>query len=90
MSEVETTDPVAIMKGRFNLFQTPDGGFHISYQKDEEYRVEGEPEIMHIDVPGFVINGAKMFAESGASLSDVMKMGMGMRRGAKNARSAIG
>jgi hypothetical protein len=89
MTEIE--QPKAVMKGRFNLFETPDGGYHIAYQKDEEFRSEGEPEIMHIEVPGFVINGAKMFADSGANMRDIIKMGLEARRGAKqHTASAIG
>jgi hypothetical protein len=76
----EQTTPEAIMKGRFNLFQTPDGGFHIAYQKDEEYRGPDEPDIMHIDVPGFVIQGAKMMADGGMSVKDMLKMGLEARR----------
>jgi hypothetical protein len=77
MSEIEAA-PQPVMKGRFNLYETPDGGFHIAYQKD------GEEKIEHIDVPGFVINGAKMFADSGMSFKDMLKFGMEARRNARD------
>jgi hypothetical protein len=77
MSEEIQPAPEPVMKGRFNLYETPDGGYHIAYQKD------GEENIEHIDVPGFVINGAKMFAESGMSFKDMLKFGMEARRAGK-------
>jgi hypothetical protein len=84
MSE-EVQAPEPAMKGRFNLFETPDGGIHIAYTKDEEYKQEGEPEILHIDVPGFVINAARMAAESGIGIKDMAKLALGARHAAKSA-----
>lgn len=40
--------PEPIMKGRFNLFETPQGGFHISYMRD------GEEEMRHLEIPPIV------------------------------------
>lgn len=37
-----------IMAGRFNLFETPQGGFHISYVRD------GEEEMRHLEIPPIV------------------------------------
>jgi hypothetical protein len=51
--------PTPRMKGRFNLYDTADGGLHISYQEDDR------EEIQHIDVPGQVLAMAKML-ESGS------------------------
>lgn len=51
---MSTPLPEARIKGRFNLYDTPDGGLHISYQED------GSEEIQHIDVPGQIIGMAKM------------------------------
>lgn len=52
-----TTPPEPIMTGRFNLFETVGGGFHIAYQPD------GQEEIQHIEIPAAVIGAAKMAAE---------------------------
>lgn len=39
------TMPEPFLKGRFNLFETPIGGFHLSY------RVDGEEEDRHMEIP---------------------------------------
>lgn len=57
MTEVHAV-PVPIIKGRFNVYDTPDGGYHIAYVRD------GEDEIQHMTIPGMLINAAKMM-ESG-------------------------
>jgi hypothetical protein len=46
--------PTPRIKGRFNLYDTPDGGLHISYQEDDS------EEIKHIDVPAQIMTMAKM------------------------------
>ena len=56
--EVIPVTPEPRMKGRFNLFDTPDGGLHISYL------IDGTEEIQHINIPGQVLSMAKML-ESG-------------------------
>ena len=63
-----TTPPEPKMQGRFNLYDTPDGGLHISYQEDPTYLPEydNDPtavikhEVQHIDVPGKLLAIAKM------------------------------
>lgn len=49
--------PVPKQKGRYNLFDTPDGGLHIAYTED------GNEEVQHIEVPGNIIRMAKMLDE---------------------------
>jgi hypothetical protein len=48
----------AIMKGRFTLYPTPDGGYHIAYLPDGD----GE-ETRHMEVPGAIVHLAKLGAE---------------------------
>jgi hypothetical protein len=60
-----TAPPEPRMKGRFNLYDTPDGGLHISYQEDpkvidEDWDQYEEQPIQHIDVPAQVLVMAKM------------------------------
>lgn len=40
------TTPEPKMKGRFTLYETPDGGLHVAYQPD------GDDETGHIEIPG--------------------------------------
>lgn len=63
--------PVPFMKGRFNVYETPDGGFHIAYQKD------GTEEIEHINLPGPLIRAAQMMSEGKLSPMAAIKMFMG-------------
>jgi hypothetical protein len=52
------------MQGRFNLYDTPDGGLHISYQEDptevDENGTSVPKDVQHIDVPGQLLAMAKM------------------------------
>lgn len=63
-------DPV--MKGRFTLYETPDGGYHIAYLPDGE----GE-ETRHMEVPGAIVNLARMGAEGKLSPFAMAKALMG-------------
>jgi hypothetical protein len=53
--------PVPRQKGRYNLFDTPDGGIHISYT------IEGSEEVEHIEVPGKLLQMAKMMENGSMS-----------------------
>lgn len=49
--------PEPILKGRFNLWQTPEGGFHIAYIGD------GEDETRHLEIPAMIVRMARLSAE---------------------------
>lgn len=49
------TEPV--LKGRFTLYETPDGGYHVAYLPDDS------TETRHLEIPGALVNLAKMGAE---------------------------
>ena len=49
--------PEPAIKGRFNLWEMPDGGFHIAYIPD------GDTDAKHLEIPGIVIRMARMSAE---------------------------
>jgi hypothetical protein len=49
--------PEPILKGRFNLYETPSGGFHIAYVADDE------TETRHLEIPAMVVRMAKASAE---------------------------
>jgi hypothetical protein len=53
--------PVPRQMGRYNLFDTPDGGIHISYT------IEGSDIVEHIEVPGKLLKMAKMMEEGSMS-----------------------
>jgi len=78
MTEIHTV-PIPIIKGRFNVYETPDGGLHIAYVRD------GEEEIQHITLPGMVINAAKMMEAGKLNPMQALKM---FSKGATNVLSA--
>lgn len=45
------------MKGRFTLYETPDGGFHVAYLPDDT------EETRHLAIPGGIVKLARMGAE---------------------------
>lgn len=50
--------PEPMMKGRFCLYETPDGGFLLAY------RLDGEDQDQQVHIPGFAVKMAK--AQMGA------------------------
>jgi hypothetical protein len=46
--------PEPFMKGKFSLYETPDGGYHIAYKEDGE-----DTETKHIEIPGYIAQMAK-------------------------------
>lgn len=68
----ETEESVQpIMRGRFSLYQTPDGGFHIAF------RLEGEDEDRHQEIPGTLVKLARM---GGRNPFDMLKGVAGGKR----------
>lgn len=65
--------PVPFLKGTFAIYETPDGGYHIAY------KVEGETETQHMEIPGAALKMAK--AMSG--VSNPFAMFGAMKKGAK-------
>lgn len=51
------TTPEPRIKGRFNLYDTPDGGLHIAYQQD------GSEETEHLELPGKLLKLAEMMGK---------------------------
>ncbi len=61
----ERPAPVPVMRGRFAVYDTPDGGYHLTYQ------LEGEEEPQHMEFPGMFVNLAK---KRGAAIGAVPGM----------------
>jgi hypothetical protein len=45
MSAATEPNPEPILKGRFAIYETPDGGLHLAY------RADGEEEDRHVPIP---------------------------------------
>jgi hypothetical protein len=61
--------PEPLIKGRFTLYETTDGGYHLAYMPD------GEAESKHLEVPAWVVKMSKMAAEGKRNPLSIM-MGM--------------
>lgn len=59
--------PDPILKGRFNLYETPDGGYHIAYLPD------GDDETKHFEIPAMVIRMARMAADGKMNPARMLK-----------------
>jgi hypothetical protein len=49
--------PEPFLKGRFNLYETPEGGYHLAYIPD------GETETKHMEIPAMAVKTARLAAE---------------------------
>lgn len=74
MSETDQADPQPLMRGRFSLYETPSGGYHVAYQAD------GEDETRHLEIPGQALKMARMLSEGGNPMAMMSKM-LGKGRG---------
>lgn len=61
----------ALMNGKFSLYETPDGGYHIAYV------VEGDEETRHIGIPPMIVRMAKQGMEGNLSPMQMLKGMMG-------------
>jgi hypothetical protein len=71
----EVTVPVMLHKGRYTLYQKPDGGIHLVYQRDDK----DTPD--HFELPGAMLRLARMASEGKLSPGDMLKEVMKMRNG---------
>ena len=76
-----TTTPVEtapFMKGRFNMFHTPDGGIRIMYVEDpKENDEDGTPieqEVQTVDIPGMAIRTLTAMGEGKMNPMKAAKM----------------
>jgi hypothetical protein len=66
-------EPVIVHQGRYRLYEKPDGGFHIVYQRDDT----DTPD--HFELPGAMVNLAKMAGEGKLSIADMFREVMKLR-----------
>jgi hypothetical protein len=65
--QVSSPLPEPLMNGRFTLYATPNGGYHIAWRPD------GTDETQHIEVPQFIANMAKNAAEGKLNPATMLK-----------------
>jgi hypothetical protein len=53
MSSPQRDDPTPLVKGRFSVYETPDGGFVLAY------RLDGADEDSHYRIPAFIVKAAR-------------------------------
>jgi hypothetical protein len=71
--EVAKTEPVIVHQGRYRLWENPDGGLHLVYQRDDK----DEPD--HMQLPGALLAIARAAGEGTMSLPEMMREVMKMR-----------
>lgn len=60
MEDDKIKAPVPFMHGKFSLYETPEGGYHVAYKEDGD-----NTETKHIEIPAFMVNMAKKASEGG-------------------------
>jgi hypothetical protein len=68
MSENTPQEPTPFLRGRFSLYNTPDGGYHIAYQAD------GEDDTKHVQIPGAVLKMAERLSGAKNPFAMIGKM----------------
>lgn len=66
IAEGKEFDPVVLMEGRFRLYETSEGGYHLVY------RVDDTDEDKHIKMPAGMVKAAKAMSEGKGRLSSVI------------------
>ena len=70
-TDIDTTaDPTPLMRGRFSLYETVQGGYHLTW------RAEGEDVDQHAEVPPMVV---KLARKGGMNPMDALRALSGMR-----------
>lgn len=64
----EVTPPEPILQGKFAIFETADGGYHLTYRPDTE------DEDKHVNIPGFYVKMAMKQAGGKGGMAKVLKM----------------
>lgn len=62
----DTAPPVPFIKGKFAIFETPDGGLHIAY------RADGADEDKHIALPAAMVKMANMAANGTGPMAGML------------------
>lgn len=74
MSEIEeAVTPTILHQGRYRLYQKPDGGLHLVYQRDDS----DEPQ--HMEIPGAMMRLAKAAGEGNLSPGEMLREMMKLR-----------
>lgn len=66
----QPTEPAPFMRGRFSIYATVQGGYHLVW------RAEGEAEDQHADVPPMIV---KLARKGGMNPMDALRALSGMR-----------
>lgn len=68
----EVSEPIIVHQGRYRLWQKPDGGFHLVYQRDDK----DEPD--HFELPTILVKLAQGMADGTMSpmqfVSELIKL----------------
>jgi hypothetical protein len=71
-TEMQQTEISPRIRGRFALYDIPDGGIHVAWIPEDS----PDEDTQHFEVPGMVLRMAKAASEGKLNPADMMKMMM--------------
>ena len=73
MAENPPSEPQPVLRGKFSVYETPDGGYHIAYITD------GQEDTNHLQIPGSALRMAAKLSGSKNPLAAFSAMMKGHR-----------
>lgn len=73
MSEIENGGPTIVHQGRYRLYEKPDGGLHLVYQRDDT----DTPD--HLELPGAMVKLFNMGLAGNLSPGEMFREAMKLR-----------
>jgi hypothetical protein len=67
--------PTVLHEGRYRLYQKPDGGLHLAYQRNDSDQED------HLELPGMMVALLNKAQEGNMSPMEFLKEAMKLRRG---------
>jgi len=69
--EVAAAQPTLLTKGKFGIFETPEGGIHLLF------RIEGQDEDKHMEFSPMMLKAMKMAFPGKGDPIEMLRMGAG-------------
>lgn len=70
-AEVALPEPVLLLKGKFGIFETPEGGIHLVF------KLEGQDEDKHMEFTPFMLKAMQMAFPGKGNPLQMLRLGSG-------------
>lgn len=70
-TEVALPEPVLLLKGKFGIFETPEGGIHLVF------KLEGQDEDKHMEFTPFMLKAMQMAFPGKGNPLQMLRLGSG-------------